>query len=263
MHLQQTSAGLQPHEKQLLSVKYSQPVISKMTEDSLMLHTQALLLKVHVITGWRIPENDALLTILQDQFYKKLVEDYGDVNPAEIEFAFRKHGTTIQDWGKELNLSFIDLVMNMYLAERRGLSAMEEQLKKQIDKPKPTDEELMSMKRELVELKYQDFLKGHSSFVSMPDTGIATLALDGFCDYDLYQDFLDKALESTIKQRANQIEEYKLSGKTALVKQAQQELQVLVTEDPIVIILAKKMALVYCFCRFQAARYDKIYTDVK
>ena len=89
-----------------------------MDPEQLVLHAQALLLKIHVITGWRIPENETLLTVLQDQFYKKLIEDYANVNVQEIEYAFRRFGTAIKDWGKDVNLNLIDTVMVQYLAER-------------------------------------------------------------------------------------------------------------------------------------------------
>jgi uncharacterized protein (DUF433 family) len=46
-------------------------------------------MKIHVITGWVIPVTSELYTILKDQFQKKITEDYGELNPDEIEFAFR------------------------------------------------------------------------------------------------------------------------------------------------------------------------------
>lgn len=92
-----------------------------MTEQEVMMWGKTLLLKIHVITGWTIPDSD-LLVILVDQFQKKLVESYHDMNTDEIEYAFRQSGTTVKDWGKAMNLSLIDEVLLPYLGERKMLS---------------------------------------------------------------------------------------------------------------------------------------------
>lgn len=96
--------------------------------------TKALLLKIHVITGWVIPSNAALYTILIDQFQKQLTEKYFELNPDEIEFAFRSEGTVIEDWGKEMNLNLLDKILLKYLNERYKVSNIEEQLHQQATK---------------------------------------------------------------------------------------------------------------------------------
>lgn len=115
-----------------------------MDPDEIYVHSQALLLKIHVITGWVIPAKD-LMIVLLDQFNKKLKESYDIVNPDEIEYAFRAYGTTVKDWGKQMNLSLIDEVMIPYLNARNEVSKIEEQVKsqpKQIEENKQlTDEE--------------------------------------------------------------------------------------------------------------------------
>jgi len=87
---------------------------------------KALIVKIHVITGWVIPE-DELLSILIDQFSKRIVESYGNVNPEEVEYAFRTYGVNVKDWGKSMNLSLVDEVMRPYLADRLEISKIEEQ----------------------------------------------------------------------------------------------------------------------------------------
>lgn len=86
---------------------------------------KALLIKINVITGWVIPEDT--LEVLVDQFRKKLSESYPNCNPDEVEYAFRNYGTTVKDWGKQMNLSLIDEVMIPYLNRRLELSKIEEQ----------------------------------------------------------------------------------------------------------------------------------------
>jgi hypothetical protein len=87
----------------------------------------ALLVKIHVITGWVIPEDEGHMNILVDQFRKKLTESYANVNTDETEYAFRVYGTTVKDWGKSMNLSLIDEVMIPYLEQRAEVSKVEEQ----------------------------------------------------------------------------------------------------------------------------------------
>lgn len=87
-----------------------------------------LLVKIHVITGWVIPDGD-LMDVLVDQFEKKLNESYPSANPDEVEYAFRSYGTVIKDWGKQMNLALIDEVMIPYMEKRFEVSKVEEQNK--------------------------------------------------------------------------------------------------------------------------------------
>lgn len=100
-----------------------------MSEADVNKWAKALLIKIHVITGWVIPESAEFLNILIDQFQKKLVEDYPELNPDEIEYAFRSKGTVVEDWGKAMNLNLLDKVLIPYRNERFLLSRMEEQVK--------------------------------------------------------------------------------------------------------------------------------------
>jgi hypothetical protein len=121
---------------------------------------KALLLKIHVITGWVIPGNE-LLNILVDQFEKKLKEDYGHFNVEEIEYAFRKHGTAVKDWGKQMNLSLIDEVLIPYLHIRH--EASENERKRNFRAPEQrifTDEEIQNERREHIELAFQAMKAG-------------------------------------------------------------------------------------------------------
>lgn len=248
-------------ERAALVIKYSSPQISKLKPFELLLHMQGLLLKIHVITGWRLPETQEVLTVLQDQLNKKLTESYGNCNVDEIEFAFRNYGTQIKDWGKNINLNLIDTVMNSYLAHRRDLSAMEERLSGKVEKFVPTDDQLLSAKRETVEMKYQSFLKGNASFTMQPPDGIATLALDGFCEYDIHEDWIERAFTAQKREMQGQIEHAIMSLKKSVADKIRAEMEMLQATDDKVIILAKKMALVYCFYKFREAGWKFIYKN--
>jgi len=131
-----------------------------MTEQEVLMWGKTLLLKIHVITGWTIPDSD-LLVILVDQFQKKLVESYPDMNVDEIEYAFRQSGTTVRDWGKAMNLSLIDEVLIPYLGERKILShTLEERKQPPPDQRIYTDAELDNLARWDVVRFYQSLRNG-------------------------------------------------------------------------------------------------------
>lgn len=150
----------QDPDRVMLEKKYASPRIGEMTDIQQNLWADALILKIHVITGWVIPEKD-LMNVLTDQFQKKLIEDYSHLNVDEIEYAFRKSGTTIKDWGKAMNLALIDEVLIPYTNQRLSISADEERKKSE---PPPTkiytDAQLEDLHRGDIEAFYQRLRKG-------------------------------------------------------------------------------------------------------
>lgn len=142
----------------MLAVKYAAPKFGAMDDATLSLHLKALLLKVHVITGWPIPASDALYTILLDQFRKHLSETYSELNPEEVEYAFRTRGTGVEDWGKQMNLNLIDKVLAPYLRDRYRLSETEAQMKQKDDGY--CNAVSLNFRREEIEKSYQLYLRG-------------------------------------------------------------------------------------------------------
>lgn len=148
-----------------------------MTEQEVSLWGKSLLLKIHVITGWVIPSSD-LQTILVDQFQKKLMESYPNMNTEEIEYAFRNGGTTVKDWGKAMNLSLIDEVLIPYLAERQRLShELEERSVPPPEQVINTEEELMNYWRMWTEEYYQRLRSGLVE--KLPNYAREILVIDG------------------------------------------------------------------------------------
>lgn len=115
-----------PGEADIVRRKYQSPRFGEIDPVKILPTAKALLIKISAITGWVNPEGP-VLNVLVDQFTKKLQEGYRDVNADEMEYAFRAFGVLVQDWGKQVNLSLIEQVMNPYLAERREVSKKEEQ----------------------------------------------------------------------------------------------------------------------------------------
>lgn len=138
--------NLLPEERQILDVKYKSIQFAEMDKEEIDLWADALLLKIHAITGWTIPEK-TILFVFTDQLKKKICESYSRCNPDEIEYAFRNFGTMVKDWGKSMNLSLIDEVMIPYLQKRFEISKLEEQ-----KKPK-----MIQQKKELTEAEMQEW----------------------------------------------------------------------------------------------------------
>jgi|GEM_PF-5507657 len=127
----------------------------------------ALILKIYAITGWTVPES-TVLAILTDQFRKKMLESYALVNPDEVEYAFRNYGTTVQDWGKQMNLALIDQVMIPYLTRRAELSKVEEQAMEPDPIPAPeADLSAQAMEDWCKELKGR-IMRGEIGYSFMP-----------------------------------------------------------------------------------------------
>lgn len=105
----------------MIELCYSSKRIRDLSDVELSKKAKELLLRIHVVTGWTIPDNEILL-LLVDEFQKKLVNDYAEINDNEIMQAFRQYGTTLKDWGKNMNLNLIEVVMTQYLNERYRLN---------------------------------------------------------------------------------------------------------------------------------------------
>lgn len=116
---------------------------------------RTLILKLGIITGWSVPQAEAL-KYLTEQFEKKLLESYPNLNVVEIEYAFRSKATEIKDWGKELNLSLITEVLNAYLYDTK------ESVQKALELPENepqrhiySDEDYKNERRAEIERFYQ------------------------------------------------------------------------------------------------------------
>lgn len=192
----------------MVSLKYASKRIGEMNLVELLLQTKAMLSKIHVITGWVIPNKDEVLNILVDQFQKRLVENCSELNPDEIEYAFRQYGTTIEDWGKEINLNLLDKVLLNYIEKRIQVSKDEEKIKSELYKPEQkifTQEELDDSAREDAERQYQMFLRGYE--LVNPEISKQILVADGLMkDCETYENGLRKDAETVIdffKRRLN------------------------------------------------------------
>lgn len=141
----------------MIELKYKSAPIGKL--ENIESWGKALMVKIHIITGWVLPDQ-TLISIFIDQFTKKLLEEYAHLNVDEVEYAFRSTGTTVKDWGKSMNLALIDEVLRPYSAQRFEASAAEERAKWQPEQKVYSLQELEDFQRENIEAFYQRCLNG-------------------------------------------------------------------------------------------------------
>lgn len=188
------SNSLTPEEKKVFELQFKKPVFERYGDLELQTEVQLLLFKLSVITGWKLPEDESYLTVLVDQFVKKIREDYQHLNAEEVEHAFRKN-TQIKDWGKAFNLSLIDQVFIPYTHERREIKEFVERL--------PENYTLLTMPadwKELCELNYQQFLTGDYKLDLWPWEMYDEFVRCEMMATDAYEDYLTAAYKSIISK---------------------------------------------------------------
>jgi hypothetical protein len=126
------SKSLMPQEKTVLALKYSAKRFGIMDEVERDLMANKAILVISLITGWTVPARLDFMDVLIEQFSKKMLESYSNLNIEEVEYAFRNKGLDIKDWGKALNLALIDEVLQPYLHNRADLSLQEEKISSQL-----------------------------------------------------------------------------------------------------------------------------------
>jgi hypothetical protein len=120
-------------------MKYLLPTFSNLPAIDLGRYAKGLLVRLHTITGWKLPDDDFFLNTLVAEFTKYLTENCGDLNPEEIGYAFRNYGLEIKDWGKSMNLQLIHDPISEYRKIRADISNMEERLREAKKPEKPVE----------------------------------------------------------------------------------------------------------------------------
>lgn len=173
---------------QIIELKYCKRPVCKLNQEELFNVINVLIPKIHVITGWQLPAESAIV-ILIDQLAKHLNESYKLVNREEIEYAFRKYSGQIKDWGKNFNLGLFDEVMGIYLTERQKASEIEERIRNKptpiatIEAPKHTDEENIEIARGLYRSMKSVDLIYPPAYQSLLNLGLVKLSKDDKVKY--------------------------------------------------------------------------------
>ena len=167
-----------------------------------------LLLKISVITGWQLPQKE-IFDILIDQLDKFFFESFPYFNVAEIEYAFRRYGTQIKDFGREINLSLFNEVLATYKADRRQvLIEAQNQPENSLKSHLLTDEQIKNERRGDIEHFYQELRKGNRRVIYYPYFADVLLE-DGFkIDPENPEEFFNNC----IKNQKPNLYEYENKG---------------------------------------------------
>ena len=150
----------------VIKKKYESKQIKDMSDAELLTEVSKAFQRIHVITGWNLPDDNEYIKILSEEFCLKLKEDFYMMNFPEIVYAFRKNGIGIKDWGKNMNLDLICNVLGDYCVERTRISFEEEKI---ILNPPAvkinTQDELDNIHRKWTEEFYQRIRSGKIEMV--------------------------------------------------------------------------------------------------
>lgn len=153
---------------------------------------------LHVITGWPVPEKE-YRDIFLNQLEKKLIEDFGYLNFAELELAFRQN-PGLRSFGASMNLSLITEVLNDFKVIRLDVAKKASQAAENSLKIDPiTDEQMINDTRGEIQFYYNQRVKGNTKPI-MHSFWKEVLILDKFMreDQDIAE-FFDFCLEKNIK----------------------------------------------------------------
>ena len=181
--------------RDLLELKYKSKPFASMEDFERINWATGLLVRIARITGWVLPKMDDQLDVMVDLFQKKLILSYPTFNPDEIEYAFLTQGTTIKDWGKEMNISLIDEVMIPFADKRFEASRVEEQKKtkpKMIERKEDISDEGMDKFWEETELLVK---KGNYPVELIPPGLYEWMDKNGniLCEKDLKMEYIERA----------------------------------------------------------------------
>lgn len=119
--------------------KYSAKPFGQLQGLELELMVSKMLAVICASTGWKIPEDDTTLSIIENQFKTYLTVVCPTINEVEMEHAFVANTANVKDWGKAVNLILISEVLQPYMEERRRASEIENQVLGKLSGPKPEE----------------------------------------------------------------------------------------------------------------------------
>lgn len=142
---------------QVIQHKYAGKRIGEMQDTELLTKVAECLLRIHIITGWNLPDDKVYVQTLTEELLIKLKDSFYMLNFSEIVFAFRKNGLGIKDWGKNMNLDLICNVLGVYCEDRLRLSLEEERIAsiKEAVQVIYTDEQILNQRRGHIEAAFQ------------------------------------------------------------------------------------------------------------
>ena len=152
--------------------------VGTQSREELEVTAAGLMLIINTITGWSFPHEEKLRAVLTEQFTRTLQEKYASMNSEEIAYAFR-NDTTVQDWGKDMNLVLIDAVLRPYLKIRQDIQRFAESTPIALEMPKAAPFEMSD--KEMIDMSYGIYKTLHNWRTILPKCYCA-LVRDGKMD---------------------------------------------------------------------------------
>ena len=145
----------------MIELKYSDTPIAMMADAELRTRLLKVLKRIHVITGWNLPEDQEYTGLLLDELHAKLKESFDMLNLREIVAAFRENGIGVKDWGKNMNLDLVCNVLGVYCEKRARVSMEEERLQNPPEQKLYTDDQILNERRGHIEMAFQAMRRGN------------------------------------------------------------------------------------------------------
>ena len=192
----------------MIELKYSDTPISMMADVELRTRLLKVLKRIHVITGWNLPQDQEYTALLLDELHAKLKESFDMLNLREIVAAFRENGIGVKDWGKNMNLDLVCNVLGVYCEKRARVSMEEERLQNPPEQKIYTEDQILNERRGHIEMAFQAMRRGnypvlheyfpevlhHDGFIAEPTEELMN---------ELFVQALNRGLEN-IYQKCNQ-----------------------------------------------------------
>lgn len=159
---------LPPESQQIVSDKYAGRPIFKLQDAEINTQAADCLRRIHVITGWNLPDDIQYVKALLEEFVIKLKTDFYMMNFVEVIAAVRKYGNIV-DWGKNMNLALLSIPLAKYCLEREQVSYEEEKQKMAGLLPPQTvltDDQLDNLTRRDIELAFQCMRNGRIPIIT-------------------------------------------------------------------------------------------------
>lgn len=165
-----------------------------MSKDESMVAAGSLLAVIKLITGWNIPTGNGL-GMLQSLLASTLQKEYISLTVKEVEIAFRRHASKVQNYGKDLSLSLFNEVMEQYFGERNEAVRIESEVYlKDVEEKIKSEEEVRNQSRAVVEECFTDYKDGKFDPIksNVSASLYDTITADSFADPAIKDDFIAK-----------------------------------------------------------------------
>ncbi len=244
-------------EQEIQKVQDADFPVQFIREEEFKIKSGALLYTIHVITGWKMPEEQAHLSILRTQFEKKILEEYGSLNTQEIEYAFRSIGAGIEDYGKVFNLNLMDKVLQPYIHRRaqvREFASKQRQELPEYVSYTPADW------KENCEQCYQDFIAGQVNIQSWPWQLYDEFVRSGMMEDVFYKNLIGNAKVRLIGAIGGQKIKAETMGQAVNAAELQARLEAISNgTSPEVEYMAKRMSVLYLYQQAKKAGMQNLF----